>query len=47
MFDGLYLLMGVVGNFLKLALKGPTYLKNDDINDDDTMLPERSRSWAT
>ena len=32
---------------LKLALKGPTILKNDDINDDDTMLPERSRSWAT
>ena len=47
MFDGLYLSIGVVGSFLKLALKGPTFLKNDDMNDDDTMLPEKRCSWAT
>ena len=39
MFDGLYLSMGVVGNFLKLALKGPIFLKNVDINEEDMMLP--------
>ena len=47
MLEGLYLSIGVVGSFLKLALKGPIFLKNEDINEDDTMLPEKSKSWAT
>ena len=47
MFEGLYLSMGVVGSFLKLALKGPIFLKNVQINEKETMLSENSRSWAT
>ena len=47
MLDGLYLLIGVAGSFLKLALKGPIFLKNVQINEEETMLSENSRSWAT
>ena len=39
MLEGLYLSNGTFGSFLKLPLNGPTFLKKEEINDDDTMLP--------
>ena len=47
MLDGLYLSMGVVGSFLKLALNGPIFLKNVEMNEEETMFLEKHRSWAT